>query len=93
MLSAPPLSDGVIPVFRVSADAGPAWLPTFPMPDCKWNLPCGRNMVRNTINRMTMHGRWWVNDPDCMLLRESTYFTTAEVIGKETSACLILGGL
>ncbi len=73
---------------RVSADAGPAWLPTFPLPDCKWNLPCGRNMVRNTINRLPMHGVWWVNDPDCMLLRETTQFTPAEVIGIATVKAL-----
>lgn len=73
---------------RVSADAGPAWLPVFPLPDCKWNLPCGRNMVRNTINRLPMHGVWWVNDPDCMLLRESTQFTPAEVIGIATVKAL-----
>ena len=73
---------------RVSADAGPAWLPTFPLPDCKWNLPCGRNMVRNTINRLPMHGVWWVNDPDCMLLRESTQFTPAEVVGIATVKAL-----
>ncbi|KAM3574851.1 hypothetical protein VYU27_003175 [Nannochloropsis oceanica] len=73
---------------RVSADAGPAWLPTFPLPDCKWNLPCGRNMVRNTINRLPMHGIWWVNDPDCMLLRESTQFTPSEVVGIATVKAL-----
>lgn len=73
---------------RVSSDAGPAWLPTFPLPDCKWNLPCGRNMVRNTINRLPMHGVWWVNDPDCMLLRESTQFTPSEVVGIATVKAL-----
>lgn len=72
----------------VSADAGPAWLPTFPLPDCKWNLPCGRNMARNTINRLPMHGRWWVNDPDCMLLREATQFTPAELVGIATVKAL-----
>jgi hypothetical protein len=45
-------------------------------------------MVRNTINRLPMHGRWWINDPDCMLLRESTQFTPAEVIGIATVKAL-----
>lgn len=31
--------------------------------------------------RMPMHGRWWVNDPDCMLLRDTTAFTAQEIIG------------
>jgi alpha-galactosidase len=42
-------------------------------------------MVRNTINRMPMHGRWWINDPDCMLLRETTSFTPAEILGESAS--------
>ena len=37
-------------------------------------------MLRNSINRMSMHGRWWINDPDCLLLRGSTSFTVDEVI-------------
>ena len=48
-------------------------------------------MVRNTINRLPMHGRWWVNDPDCMLLREATQFTPAEVIGVATVKALCGG--
>lgn len=43
-----------------------------------------RNMVRNSICRMTMHGRWWINDPDCILLRESTNYSEAEMIGIAT---------
>lgn len=42
---------------------------------------CGCVQVRNTINRLGMHGRWWINDPDCMLLREATSFTADEIIG------------
>ena len=42
----------------------------------KWNLPSARNMVRNTLCRLGMHGRWWVNDPDCMLLRDDVAFSS-----------------
>jgi alpha-galactosidase len=70
---------------RVSADAGLSWLPGFPLPYYdKWNLPCARNMVRNSICRMAMHGRWWINDPDCMLLRTSTAFSEDEIVGIAT---------
>eukprot|EP01041_Mallomonas_annulata_P010610 gene10610-22149_t len=70
---------------RVSADAGLTWLPEFPLPSYdKWNLPSAMNMIRNSICRMSMHGRWWINDPDCMLLRTSTSFTEDEIIGIAT---------
>ena len=70
---------------RVSADAGLNWFPEFPLPSFdKWNLPSARSMVRNTICRMSMHARWWVNDPDCMLLRRTTSFTDDEIVGIAT---------
>jgi len=70
---------------RVSCDAGLSWFPEFPLPSYdKWNLPSARSMIRNTICRMSMHARWWINDPDCMLLRRSTTFTDEEIIGIAT---------
>ena len=47
----------------------------------KWNLPSATNMLRNSITRLSMHGRWWLNDPDCIILRTSTVFTQDEIIG------------
>lgn len=38
-------------------------------------------MIRNTINRLCMHNKWWVNDPDCIILRNSTAFTDEEIVG------------
>ena len=70
---------------RVSSDAGLSWYPDFPLPYYdKWNLPCARNMVRNSINRMVMHGKWWINDPDCILLRTTTNYTNNEILGIAT---------
>jgi hypothetical protein len=41
-------------------------------------------MIRNSLNRMAMHKRWWINDPDCLLLRETTSFTDDEIRGIAT---------
>jgi hypothetical protein len=40
----------------------------FPIPWDKTNLPAGANMFRNVLVRQFMHGRWWLNNPDCLLL-------------------------
>jgi alpha-galactosidase len=32
-------------------------------------LPSQRNAARNVIARAWQHGRFWVNDPDCLILR------------------------
>ena len=62
---------GHVDANRVSADAGLSWYPPFPLPFWdKWNLPSGINMIRNTLTRSFQHNFWWINDPDCILLRK-----------------------
>ena len=74
---------------RVSPDAGLSWLPEWPLPGWdKWNLPSARGMIRNTLARLPMHGRWWINDPDCMLLRTSTHFSDREILSIATVKAL-----
>eukprot|EP00587_Corethron_hystrix_P002681 CAMPEP_0113300592 /NCGR_PEP_ID=MMETSP0010_2-20120614/2158_1 /TAXON_ID=216773 ORGANISM="Corethron hystrix, Strain 308" /NCGR_SAMPLE_ID=MMETSP0010_2 /ASSEMBLY_ACC=CAM_ASM_000155 /LENGTH=716 /DNA_ID=CAMNT_0000154043 /DNA_START=815 /DNA_END=2962 /DNA_ORIENTATION=+ /assembly_acc=CAM_ASM_000155 len=78
---------GIVDSMRVSADTGPTWAPPFPFP---WwdqaNLPCLRSMIRNSINRMCLSDRWWYNDPDCLLLRETTSLTLEEIRSAATVA-------
>jgi hypothetical protein len=38
-----------------------------------------RSMVRNTLTRSQLSHRLWHNDPDCILLRDTTKLTEAEV--------------
>ncbi len=64
-------------------DTGLSWVPEFPLPSQdKWNLPCARNCVRNTLTRLFMHRQWWINDPDCIMLRDKLAFTQDEIIGE-----------
>jgi alpha-galactosidase len=79
---------GYVDSMRVSADAGPSWFPDFPFQNDKNNHPGCRNSVRNTINKMSMHRRWWVNDPDCMLIRNTTKITFDELKGIGTVTAL-----
>jgi hypothetical protein len=58
--------------------------PIPPVPDVPTTPLILRNMVRNSICRMTMHGKWWINDPDCILLRKSTNYSDAEILGIAT---------
>ncbi|MEX2235977.1 MAG: alpha-galactosidase [Dehalococcoidia bacterium] len=42
--------------------------------------PSAEAAIRNTLNRQWMHGRYWLNDPDCVLVREErTKLTSAEI--------------
>ena len=79
------LSPGYIDGMRISADTGPTWQPGFPLPS--WDhstLPSLRAMVRNSITRSNFGHRWWHNDPDCILLGETTELTDEEVVSAAT---------
>ena len=73
---------------RVSCDTGPTWVPEFPLPH--WDngtLPSLKGMLRNTLSRSVLGHRWWHNDPDCVLLGDTTKHTDNEVI----SAASVVG--
>ncbi|WP_277542322.1 alpha-galactosidase [Haloarcula laminariae] len=48
--------------------------------------PAHENAIRNVLNRDYLHRRWWVNDPDCQLVRETTELSPAE---RESFATLV----
>jgi alpha-galactosidase len=73
---------GIFDAMRIGADVGLDWEPKyrgieFLFPD-EPNIPSVRNALQNAITRNGMHQNWWINDPDCLLLRDSTNLTLAE---------------
>jgi len=84
---------GFVDGMRVSCDTGPSFVPEFPLPH--WDngtLPALRGMLRNTMSRSTFGHRWWHNDPDCILLGESTKLTDDEVVSA-ASIVAMTGGM
>ena len=72
---------GYMDGMRISADTGPTWYPDFPLP--WWDhatLPSLRAMIRNSTTRACLGHRWWHNDPDCVLLGETTSLSDNEVV-------------
>ncbi len=83
---------GIVDGMRVSADTGPTFYPEFPLP--KWDngtLPSLRAMIRNSLTRSGMGHRWWHNDPDCVLLGETTKLNDFEVISAATIVAMTGG--
>lgn len=74
---------GLVDAMRIGPDTHWTWYPdisglkTFFRREP--NLPSAYYACRNAITRAPMHRRWWINDPDCLLLRENTSLTEAEV--------------
>lgn len=74
---------GIVDSMRIGPDVSGSWNPKFmniaflfTKEPC---MPSARNSVRNILTRANMHNRWWVNDPDCALVRDQSDLTLAEV--------------
>jgi alpha-galactosidase len=57
---------GLVDGMRVGEDTAPFWDPA------KFGVqgPNAKIAIKNPILRWFMHRRWWLNDPDCLLLRD-----------------------
>ena len=74
---------GLFEAMRISADVNGYWEPHFPpvspILQNEPHMPSARNAIHNILTRAPLHQRWWVNDPDCLLVRPDTHLTLAEV--------------
>jgi alpha-galactosidase len=65
-------SVGVVDAMRVGPDVASWWSPhreLWGSPAYLGTVPAVRNAWRNTMTRSFLHRRFWLNDPDCVLLR------------------------
>ena len=87
---------GLVDAMRIGPDTAPSWAPDFrglgrfvvrnPA------LPSLRNSLHNVATRAWMHGRWWANDPDALLMRDTkTALTDDEVLAQTTLLGLCSG--
>jgi alpha-galactosidase len=69
-------SVGLVDGMRIGSDVAPFWgRPDAESPDG----PSTANALRATLARSWLQGRWWVNDPDCVLVRDESQLSLAEV--------------
>src|SRR3990170_7071827 len=73
---------GLVDAMRIGADVARRWLPSFKGIEFflkgEPNIPSARNASHNALTRAALHRRWWINDPDCLLLRPETQLTLAD---------------
>ncbi len=81
---------GIVDSMRIGADTARRWWPSFRGFESilkeEVSFPSAYNAVHNALSRSDLHKRWWINDPDCLLLRPETQLTQAEV---ETIASVV----
>ncbi|TAL38978.1 MAG: alpha-galactosidase [Spirochaetes bacterium] len=70
---------GIVNGNRIGEDVAPNWIDP---DDIRWGGESHvgtRNALRNTLNRVFMHRKFWLNDPDCLMIRDTdTQLTAAE---------------
>jgi alpha-galactosidase len=76
-------SIGIFDAMRIGADVSGNWVPKyfgveFPFKN-EPNMPAARNAIQNVLTRQYMHRNWWINDPDCLLVRPDSELTLTEV--------------
>jgi len=74
---------GLVDAMRIGSDTHPTWYPEIngiqAFIEQEPNFPSARNACQNALTRASLHRRWWINDPDCLLLRSESHLTEAEV--------------
>jgi alpha-galactosidase len=81
---------GLVEGMRIGADTARRWWPSYrgftSILKEEASFPSAFNAIHNALSRSDMHKRWWINDPDCLLLRPETQLSQSEV---ETIASVI----
>jgi len=89
---------GLVDGMRIGADVDARWTPVMLGKDIPFlrgetGHPSARNAIQNTLTRACLHRRWWLNDPDCLLLRQVSSLTQAETHSLATVIALSGGML
>jgi alpha-galactosidase len=88
---------GIFDAMRIGPDVDQRWWPhVFGQ---QWlarhdpTVPSAFNSVRNILTRAPLHRRWWWNDPDCLLARDTDSFLTLPERQTLATAISLTGGL
>ena len=87
---------GIFDTMRIGPDVAPSWKPRYAFVDAliqnELDIPSARNALHNTITRAPLHRRWWINDPDCLLLRKTETQLSDEEVQTLATVVALSGG-
>lgn len=88
---------GLVDAMRISPDVAPQWPARFhgiPVPNSeRAAIPAAVNAIRNSLTRAWMHRAFWINDPDCLLVRDHESKLTDDEIRTLASVIGLTGGM
>ena len=82
---------GLFEACRIGPDVAPAW--RMPWPGAPLCAPGTENALRTVIGRYWMHGNIWLNDPDCLLVRDSETALTLDETRFLSTVIALSGGM
>jgi alpha-galactosidase len=91
-----PLSPAIgwVDAMRIGPDVAPYWFARY-----RYHLTrdphalCTKFAMRNILNRCQMHRRLWINDPDCLMLREVDTKLTSDERMSLVNSVIVTGGM
>lgn len=88
---------GLVQAMRIGADISEHWKPTqfgVSLPIKREpHMPSARNSIQDILTRAMLHKRWWVNDPDCLLVRPDSHLSLDEIRSLATAIGLTGGSV
>lgn len=90
-------SIGLFDAMRIGPDTAPSWKPL--LFGAHWpvrNNPAApglQNSLHNVLTRAWMHGRWWLNDPDAVMVRHERTELTLDEVRLQATLIGLSGGL
>jgi alpha-galactosidase len=88
---------GLVDAMRVGPDVNEIWHPQYRGIKLIFGkeptIPAAINSLQGVLARAPLHRRWWINDPDCLLLRPDTSLSLDEVRTLATTIALTGGSL
>lgn len=85
---------GLVDAMRIGPDVAPYWFATY-----RYHLSrdphalCTKFAIRSILNRCPMHRKLWINDPDCLLIRDRETRLNREERMSLANAMIITGGM
>jgi len=84
---------GTVDTMRVGPDTGPFWVKYTGKLLRTGSMMGVRNSIRNTFNRSMLHKHFWLNDPDCLMLRKSQTKLSPNERMSQINAIILSGGM
>ena len=88
---------GLVDANRIGADVSGNWLPEFGGVSFLFkkepHMPAAKNAIQNILTRAEQHNRWWINDPDCLLVRPEINLSMPEIQSLATVIAVTGGSL